>query len=208
MPTGPPARGKLGLVYGAIAAGAVAVSLVAWLVWPRSRPKPLPQPLPLGGTTAENAPAVVIPAPTSGGTPAGRSAPGPPAPTPRPAGVASRVADLPAAEAHKLRGVAAWSGDTLKLTVYNGTGWRVTELYVRIGRFRGDDFIEDPRPILLLPLGGQVDAGVAALMNRVAPDRKKPGLNALDTGLFQGTAGQQPESFRWEIETARGYPPQ
>jgi hypothetical protein len=118
------------------------------------------------------------------------------------------VADLPAAEAHKLRGVAAWSGDTLKLTVYNGTGWRVTELYVRIGRFRGDDFIEDPRPILLLPLGGQVDAGVAALMNRVAPDRKKPGLNALDTGLFQGTAGQQPESFRWEIETARGYPPQ
>ena len=79
---------------------------------------------------------------------------------------------------------------------------------MRIGRFKRDDLVEDPRPILLLPPVGQVDAGVDALMNRVAPDRKKPGLNPLDTGLFQGRVGQQPESFRWEIETARGYPPQ
>ena len=40
-----------------------------------------------------------------------------------------------------------------------------------------------------------------------APDRKKPGLNPSDTGPFEGKAGAQPENFRWEIESARGYPP-
>ena len=71
---------------------------------------------------------------------------------------------MPPAEVRKLRGVAAWAGDTLKLTVYNGTSWRVTELYVRVGRFQNDDFVEDPRPLLLSPPGGQVDAGVADLI--------------------------------------------
>jgi hypothetical protein len=225
----PTAPGSPALVYGGIAAGVVVIGLLAWLLWPSSRPAPPPQPMPLGGTTAENAPAVVIPAPTGGGATGGAgqggsapegSAPGGaaaatpapvvsarPAPTPVAAVVGNREADLPPSEVRKLRGVAAWAGDTLKLTVYNGTSWRVTEIYVRIGRFRGDDFVEDPRPLLLLPPGGQVDAGVADLMNKVAPDRKKPGLNPLDTGPFQGRAGQQPDNFRWEIETARGYAP-
>jgi hypothetical protein len=133
----------------------------------------------------------------------------PAAPTPPPAsGLADRESEIPKADVRKLRGVAAWSGDTLKLTVYNGTSWRVTELYVRVGRFQNDDFVEDPRPLLLLPPGGQVDAGVADLLSRVAPDRKKPGLNPADTGPFEGKAGQQPENFRWEIESARGYAPQ
>jgi hypothetical protein len=215
-PAAPRKRADPTLLYGGIAAGFVMIGLVAWLLWPRSKPPVIPQPLPLGGTTAENAPAVVIPAPAGGGPPAPVAtpttlapvAPASPAATPRPTVVSNREADLPPSEARKLRGVAAWAGDTLKLTVYNGTAWRVTELYVRIGRFQGDTFIEDPRPILLLPPGGQVDAGVADLMNKVAPDRKKPGLNPLDTGPFQGRAGQQPDNFRWEIETARGYPPQ
>jgi hypothetical protein len=121
--------------------------------------------------------------------------------------MADRESDLPARELRKLRGVAAWAGDTLKLTVYNGTAWRVTELYVRIGRFRDDDFVEDPRPVLLVPPRREVDAGVADLLSRVVPDRKKPGLNPADTGAFEGQVGQQPESFRWEIESARGYAP-
>jgi hypothetical protein len=53
-----------------------------------------------------------------------------------------------------------------------------------------------------------VDAGVADLLDRVAPDRKKPGLNPADTGPFEARAGQPPENFRWEIESARGYAPQ
>jgi hypothetical protein len=91
--------------------------------------------------------------------------------------------------------------------VYNGTAWRVTEVRVRIARLNGDDLVEDPRPVPLLPPGAQVDEGVADLLSKVAPDRKKAGLNALDTGPFEGKAGPQPENFRWEIASARGYAP-
>jgi hypothetical protein len=222
-PPPPPARveeakpGSPALVYGGIAAGVAVMGLLAWLFWPKPEPLAPPVPVPLGGTTAENAPAVLIPAtpvPTAApvATPPPVAAPvttRPAAPTPPPAsGLADRESEIPKADVRKLRGVAAWSGDTLKLTVYNGTSWRVTELYVRVGRFQNDDFVEDPRPLLLLPPGGQVDAGVADLLSRVAPDRKKPGLNPADTGPFEGKAGQQPENFRWEIESARGYAPQ
>jgi hypothetical protein len=217
------------LLYGAVAAAVVVVvSGGAWALWPRSEPSPPPgQFVPLGGTTTENAPAIVIPPTVGGGTstpaPGGASAVATaappvapptaapvavaPTPTPVPAGVGDREAELPRSEVKKLRQVAAWSGTTLELTVYNGTAWRVTEVYVRVQRFVGDDVVEGDRPILLLPPEGSVDAGVADLLSKVAPDRKKPGVNPLDTGKFSGQAGEPPEGFRCEIESARGYAP-
>ena len=69
----PPARvveeakpGSPALVYGGIAAGVAVLGLLGWLFWPRPQPPAPPVPVPLGGTTAENAPAVVIPAPPAG----------------------------------------------------------------------------------------------------------------------------------------------
>jgi hypothetical protein len=206
------------LVYGSIAAGVAVLGLLAWLFWPRAELQaPAPSTLPLGGTTTDDAPAVVIPA-RPRETPVQPLTPPPPpvarpTPTPTPTPAAGAVAlsdrenDLPAADLKRLRGVATWAGETLKLTVYNGTAWRVTELYVKISRFKDDDFVEDPRPLVLVPPGVSVDAGVADLLSRVAPDRKRPGLNPADTGPFEGKAGQQPENFRWEIEAARGYAP-
>jgi hypothetical protein len=214
-----PEAGSNALVYGGIAAGVVVLALLGWLFWPRPQPAPPVVPLPLGGTNAENAPAVLIPAPAGGAAPSAAATAPPtsappagasaavPAWPPAPAGLADRESELPPAELRKLKGVAAWSGETLKYTLYNGTQWRITELYVRVGRFRNDDFQEDPQPLQMLPPGGQVEAGVADLLSRVAPDRKKPGLNPLDTGPFEANAGAQPESFRAEIESARGYPP-
>jgi hypothetical protein len=78
---------------------------------------------------------------------------------------------------------------------------------VRVYRFVNEDFVADHRPILLAPPGAQVDAGIADLLSKVAPDRKKPGVNSLDTGVFEGRAGPRPENFRAEIEAARGYAP-
>jgi hypothetical protein len=124
---------------------------------------------------------------------------------PAPAVVADREGNLSPGDLRKLRPVWIWEGETLRATVYNGTAWRVTELYVRVSRFVNEDFTEDRRPLLLLPPGGQVDAGVADLLSKVAPDRKKPGLNPLDTGVFEGKAGRRPENFRAEIDSARGY---
>ncbi len=201
--------GSPALVYGGIAGGALVLVLLGWLFWPQPPP---PAPRPLGGTTTENAPAVVIPAPpASPATPIPTPPPAAKTPTrparPAAAGLADREAELPLAELRRLRSVWAWEGEALTGTVYNGTGWRVTELSVRVGRFVSDDFVEDPQPLLLVPPGAQVDAGVADLLSKVAPDRKKPGLNPLDTGAFAGRAGARPESFRAEIESARGYPP-
>jgi hypothetical protein len=207
--------GSPALVYGGIAGGVAVLVLLGWLFWPRPQPPAPPLvPVPLGGTTAENAPAVVIPAPPAGARATPVPTP-PPVVTPtttRPqapaaAGMSDRESELPPAERRKLRSVWAWEGDSLKGTVYNGSTWRVTELYVRVGRFVNDDFVEDPRPLLLVPPGAQVDDGVADLLSRVAPDRKKPGLNPLDTGSFVGKAGARPENFRTEIESARGYAP-
>jgi GYF domain 2 len=213
----PPARaveeakpGSPAVVYGGIAAGIVLLGVLGWLFWPRAQPQ---APVPLGGTTADDAPAVVIPAPPAGPTPAPSPTPTlPPAraaatPAPAVAAIADRESDLPGTEIRKLRAVWAWEGDALKGTVYNGTAWRVTELSVRVGRFLNDDFVEDPRPLVLVPPGGDVDASVADLLTRVAPDRKKPGVNPLDTGVFEGRAGQRPENFRAEVEAARGYAP-
>jgi hypothetical protein len=206
--------GSAALVYGGIAAGVAVLGLLGWLFWPRAQPA---EPVPIGGTTVDNAPAVVIPAPPVGTpTPAPVATPTPaPTPTPRPtataapvvAALADRETDLPKSEIRKLRPVWAWEAETLKGTIYNGTGWRVTELYVRVGRFINEDFVEDPRPIVLAAPGGEVDAGVADLLSKVAPDRKRPGINPLDTGVFQGRAGLRPENFRAEIEAARGYAP-
>ena len=206
--------GSPALVYGGIAGGVAVLVLLGWLFWPRPQPPtPPPVPVPLGGTTAENAPAVVIPAPQAGASATPVPTP-PPATTtttrpqaPVAAGMADRESELPPAELRKLRSVWAWEGDALKGTVYNGTGWRVTEVYVRVFRFVNDDFAEDPRPLRLAPPGAQVDRGVADLLSRVAPDRKKPGLNSLDTGTFEGKAGARPENFRAQIESARGYAP-
>jgi len=206
--------GSPALVYGGIAGGVALLGLLAWLFWPRSQPATLP----LGGTSPDNAPAVVIPAPSQPPTAEHTPPPAPaptlapvatptPAPTAAAPAQADRESDIPVRELKRLRGVASWSGDVLKLTVYNGTGWRVTELSVKISRFKDDDFVEDARPVVLMPPGAAVDAGVADLLSRVAPDRKKAGLNPSDTGPFEGKAGAQPENFRWEIESARGYPP-
>ncbi len=214
--------GSTALVYGGIAVGALLLALVGWLFWPRAERPAAPSALPLGGTTADNSPAVVLPAqppppaavasatptpaPATTAQPATRPAPQPAA-SAGAAALADRESDLPPGDLKRLRGVATWAGETLKLTVYNGTGWRVSELSVKISRFKEDDFVEDPTPLALLPPGAAVDAGVADLLSRVAPDRKKPGLNPSDTGPFEGKAGPQPENFRWEIESARGYPP-
>jgi hypothetical protein len=116
-----------------------------------------------------------------------------------------RELDIPKPELIKLRQVAAWSGTTLELTVYNGTTFRVTEVFATVQRFVGDDVVEDDTPIRLLPPEASVDAGVATLLNKVAPDRAKPGVNPLDTGKFAGLAGPPPEAYRCQIVAARGY---
>jgi hypothetical protein len=114
---------------------------------------------------------------------------------------------MPLSEVRKLRHVAAWSGTRLELTVVNNTAWRITELRVQVQSFVGNEVVEGTTPILLLPPEATVDDEVASLLSRVAPDRRKPGVNPLDTGRFSGEAGPRPDGFRCDIVSARGYAP-
>ena len=125
-----------------------------------------------------------------------------------PASAAAREADLPESELSKLRGVAGWAGNKLTVTLYNGSPWRVTELLVRTSRLQGDRFVDAPSAHRFLPVQERVDAGVAEILKKVAPDQRKPGVNPMDAGAFEAIVGPQPEAYRWTIEGAKGYPPQ
>jgi GYF domain 2 len=143
-------------------------------------------------------------APVAGGAPA--TTPGA-APQGGFAGWSDQEGQLPASELAKLRGVAGWSEASLEFTVYNGSTWRITQLFVLPSRLKDDNFVDDERPLGLLPAGAQVDQGVDKLLSKVAPDRRKPGVNPLDTGKFVAEAGSRPEAFRAPIVGAMGYPP-
>jgi hypothetical protein len=114
--------------------------------------------------------------------------------------------EVPAAEIGQLKGVAAWEADELTVTLYNGSGWRITEILVRTSILEGEQFVDSA---LLHPLVPRqdVDANVAPILDRVAPDRRRPSVNPDDTRPFSGKAGPKPRAYRWRIEAARGHAP-
>jgi hypothetical protein len=215
------------LYVASSAAGVVVLGFLAFLFWPRP-PRNLVSPAEVNmvvikePSAAPPAPATMAPV-TKGGPPA-TAPPGStktaattptasvtqvPVATPAPVvGLGDSEQNLPQGELAKLRGVAGWEGTSLVFTLYNGSSWRVTELFVKPSRLINDQFVDDTTPRKLSPLQTeQAEAGVDSLMNKVAPDRKKPGVNPFDTGRFQGEAGPRPEAYRCPIVGARGYPP-
>jgi hypothetical protein len=212
-----PPQPNIALYFGGLAVLLVMV-VMGWLLWPRSNdggPEPArsagqakPATARPASPRSRGAPSEgAFPSPAATGGPASTER-GPGAQAPAFAGWSDQEADLPPAELRRLRGVGGWSGNSLTVTLYNGSTWRITEILVRTSRLRGDEFVDGEAPHRLLPVGGAlVDAGTAELLKKVAPDRKKPGVNPLDTGSLEATVGPQPEAYRWRIEGARGYPP-
>ncbi len=191
-------------LYLASLAALLMVVVVAWLLWPRSTDNE--GPASALGTGAAKSGGAPLASPAIGEAPSPGRGPG--AGSPGFAGWSDQEAELPRAELRYLRGVGGWSGDRLTITLYNGSTWRVTEILVRTSRLRGDEFVDGATPHRLLPVGGTpLDAATAELLKKVVPDRKKAGVNPLDTGPFEATVGPQPEAYRWKIEGARGYPP-
>jgi hypothetical protein len=206
-----PGRAPLYAAGGVLAVLVVAVLL--WLRWPRPAPPVLPGP----GSTA-TPPVVIMPSAVAPTDVANASTPLPVstvAATPAVAGGSQgaggwvdQEADLPPAELRRLRGVGGWTGDKLTITLYNGSSWRVTEIFVLTSRMEGDRFVDAVAPQLLLPAGGaQLEGAVQDLLKKVAPDRKRAGLNPADTGPFEVVLGPAPAGYRWKIERAHGYPP-
>ena len=183
----------------AIPAGA-AVALGLWFLLGRSPPvTPTPSVAPPTGTApAQPGSGVAQPGPSA--TPVEQGGSGF-------AGWNNVEEFLPRSELSKLRGVGGWQDQTLTLTLYNGTSWRVTGLEVRISQLEGDRFRDKLETHVLVPAEEELDASVSQLLNQVAPDRRKPGINPFDTGRFQAEVGPRPEAYRWRIEAALGYSP-
>ncbi len=188
--------------FGGLAA-LLAMVVVAWLLWPRTNSREDPPP-PRG--TREAKPRARPPVSQPGGALSTDKESS--AETPGFTGWSDQEADVPPAELRRLRGVGAWSGERLTITLYNGSTWRITEILVRTSRLTGDEFVDADTPHRLLPVGAApLDAGTAELLKKVAPDRRKAGVSPLDTGPFEASVGPQPPAYRWRIEGARGYPP-
>ena len=194
------AAGPSPLVYGGAGAGLLVLGVLVWLFWPKT-----PPPRPKG--TAGTSPGIIT---LKEGDPIPGASPGSASTGPGQGGFAGwsdQEASLPSSELAKLRQVAVWSETTLEVTVYNGSTWRITELFVRPSRLTKDNFVDDERNLNLLPVGIAVEEGVDQLMNKVAPNRRRAGVNPLDTGKFVAQAGNRPGAFRAPITGAKGYPP-
>ncbi|HEY5907413.1 MAG TPA: DUF4339 domain-containing protein [Vicinamibacteria bacterium] len=194
------AAGPSSLVYAGAGAGLLVLGAVVWLFWPKA-----PAPRPKAAGSGSSAGLITL----KDGDPSTSPAEGGPRATPGQSGFAGwseQEGSLPAAELAKLKGVAGWVGRDLEMTVYNGGSWQITELLVRPRRLVKDNFVEDERPLTLLPVGAQMDQGVGKLMDKVAASRKKA-VVPLDTGKFSGVAGDRPEAFGATIVGAKGYPP-
>ena len=198
------AAGPSPLVYAGAGAGLLILGVLFWLFWPSAPP---PRPKTTGGATSPGVITLKDGDLTPGGSASGSGTAGASPGQPGFAGWSDQEAILPNAELGKLRQVAVWSEKTLEVTVYNGSTWRITELLVRPSRLAKDNFVDDERPLTLLPVGIAVEEGVDQLMNKVAPNRRRPGVNPLDTGKFVAQAGNRPEAFRAPIVSAKGYPP-
>lgn len=200
----PPAGGRAPLYAGGVAA-VLVVGALAWWLWPRPAVAPVEpgtgDPASSNGGTSASTPvpgSTAVAPPVEGGPGGGRTF----------TGWADQEAELPPAELRQLRGVGGWAGDKLRVTLYNGSTWRVTEIYVLTSKMEGDHFVDAVALQVLLPVGGApVDGAVQDLLQKVAPDRKRAGVNPADTGPFEVVLGPQPSAYRWKIERARGYPP-
>jgi hypothetical protein len=209
-----PARARqpnIGLYFGGLG-GLLALVVVGWFFWSSSKTEERPTTAAgagrgRAGGSATGAVSGAGSNASAGEAPAGTAA-GASGEAPAFAGWSDQEAELTPDQLRRLRGVGGWTGNTLTITLYNGSTWRITEIQVRTSHLRGDDFVDGETPHRLLPAGGaQVDAGMADLLTKVAPDRKKAGVNPLDTGNFEAALGPKPEAYRWRIEGARGYPP-
>ena len=191
-----------------------------------------PQVVPLGGTTAENAPAVVIPAPAArerpspgarrataippqappapaaGARPRARR-PRHPRPRPAPGGRRRRGEELPMAEVRKLRQVAAWSGTRARA---HG-GQRHGLAHHRALRARSSASSGTRSWTTRRPSSCCLPEGHGRRRGRQPPEQGRPGPQEAGgqpqrhRASSPGQAGPRPEGFRCEIVSARGYPP-
>jgi hypothetical protein len=120
--------------------------------------------------------------------------------------------DLPESELAKLDGPAIISGDSLQVSVHNGTAWNIKEITVGLTILRSSDAIASaPGSARLVPA-----AQTMTLLSEKHPDltvlyHLKGSAAPSATTVFHetlGTALRPNQDWHWAIVQAKGLPPQ
>ncbi len=125
---------------------------------------------------------------------------------------ASSTQDLPASLLVKLDGPAIISGDTLQVSIYNGSNWNVQEITVGVTVVKRQN---QSAALLASPHLLPASAGVGPLPTLKKPDETflyhlKGTAPPLSTTAFQQTLGLNlgpNDEWHWAILQARGVPP-
>ncbi len=118
--------------------------------------------------------------------------------------------DLPEAELAKLDGPATISGDTLQVSVHNGTSWNVKEITVGLTILRSPDANTARSDSRLIPA-----AETTTLLSEKHSDvtvlyHLKGSAAASTTAVFHETLGNSlsaDQDWHWAIVQAKGVPP-
>jgi hypothetical protein len=119
--------------------------------------------------------------------------------------------DLPTSELAKLDGPASISGDTLQVSVYNGTEWKVNEITVGLTILRPSDtnaaYFGSAK---LVPAAAGHDATAQKRSDMTVLYHLKGAAAPSSTAVFRQTLGvllSPDQEWHWAIVQARGIPP-
>jgi hypothetical protein len=119
--------------------------------------------------------------------------------------------DLPSAELVKLDGPASINGDTLQVSVYNATNWRVDEITIGLTILRPPaSNAANYGNARVLPAAAVSDAGSAKRSDLTVLYHLRGSASPFSTALFKQAIGitlGADQEWHWAIVQARGIPP-
>jgi len=118
--------------------------------------------------------------------------------------------DMPQSELAKLEGPASILGDTLQISVYNGTVWNLKEITVGLTLVRSENAAAHLAPAKFLPVAANDEAPAGKPSDMTLLLHLKGTAAPLVTTVFSeklGTTLAPDQEWHWAIVQARGIPP-
>jgi hypothetical protein len=119
--------------------------------------------------------------------------------------------NLPAGELAKLEGPATIDGDSLQISVFNGTGWNLKEITVGLTVLRAREAKTAYfGPAKLVPAAATSDVPTEKPSDITVLYRLKGAAAPLTTTVFRETLGTvlaPDQDWHWAIVEAKGIPP-
>lgn len=118
--------------------------------------------------------------------------------------------DMPQSEVAKLEGPASIVGDTLQVSVYNGSSWDLKEITVGLTLVRKENVVAQVTAAKLLPAVATEDTSASKPSDMIVLIHLKGAAAPLVTTVFSEKLGRSlapDQEWHWAIVDARGVPP-